>query len=195
MEKLKDLILQAEKQYGKGTLKFGDEAIQNVPIICSSGSLKMDQALGCMGIPQSRIIEYFGPPSGGKTTLSIITMKEAQIKYPDKIVAFIDLENTFDRAWATNLGVDCNKILFAQPDSGEEAFNLIEMMIKSGQVCFIVIDSVGGLLTKAQLEAGYDEAQMAQLARLMSQSLPKINNVLKNITQKIIFAFNAPNLK
>ena len=186
-EKIKDLILEAEKNFGKGSLKFGDEAISNVPIICSSGSLKMDLGLGCNGIPQSRMIEYFGPPSGGKSTLAIITMSEAQKKYSEKVVSFIDLENSFDRTWATNLGLDCSKILFSQPDSGEEAFSLIEMMIKSNEVSFIVVDSISGLLTRAQLEAGYDEAQMTQLARLMSQSLPKINNILKDSFCTILF--------
>jgi recombination protein RecA len=183
---IKDLLLNAEKKYGKGSLKFGDEIIQT-PIICSTGSLKLDMALGCGGIPQGRIIEYAGPASGGKTSLSIITMSECQKKYPDKTVAFIDLENTFDRKWATNLGLDCNKIIFAQPNSGEEAFQLMEMMIESNEISFIVLDSVSGLLTKAQIDADYDQAMMAQLARLMSQSLPKINNKLKDKFATILF--------
>jgi recombination protein RecA len=186
-DKIKDLLLRAEKEYGKGSLKFGGDAIQNVPIICSTGSLKMDLALGCGGIPQGRIIEYMGNPSGGKSTLSIITMIEAQKKYPDKTVAFIDLENSFDREWATNLGLDCDKILFAQPDSGEESFSLIDMMLDSNEVSFIVVDSVSGLLTRAQLDAEFDQAQMAQLARLMSQALPKINNKLKGKFATILF--------
>lgn len=186
-DKVKDLILEADKKFGKGSLKFGNDAIANVPIICSTGSLKMDQALGCGGVPQGRIIEYFGPPSGGKTTLSIITMIECQKAYPDKIVAFIDLENSFDREWATNLGLDCSRVLFSQPDSGAEAFELLEMMIKTDEVSFVVVDSVGGLLTQAQLESGYDEAQMAQLARLMSQSLPKIINAVKGRFCTIVF--------
>jgi len=185
-DKLKSLMLEAEKKYGAGSLKFGDE-ITKVPIICSTGSLKLDLALGCGGIPQGRIIEYAGPASGGKTSLSIITMRECQKKYPNKTVAFIDLENTFDRTWASNLGLDCNKILFAQPDSGEEAYQLMDMMIGSGEVSFIVLDSVSGLLTKAQIDADYDTAQMAQLARLMSQSLPKINNKLKNQFTTVLF--------
>jgi recombination protein RecA len=186
-DKIKDLINNAEKKYGKGSLKFGDSAISNVPIICSSGSIKMDKALGCGGIPQGRIIEYMGNPSGGKSTLAIITMREAQKKYPDKTVAFIDLENSFDREWATNIGLDCDKILFSQPESGEEAFSLIEMMLESDEVSFIVVDSVSGLLTKAQIDADYDQAQMAQLARLMSQALPKINNKLKNRFATVLF--------
>lgn len=183
---LKDLLLNAEKKYGQGSLKFGDE-ITKVPIICSTGSLKLDMALGCGGIPQGRIIEYAGPASGGKTSLSIITMAECQKKYPDKTVAFIDLENTFDRTWATNLGLNCDKILFAQPNSGEESFQLMEMMIESNEISFIVLDSISGLLTKAQIEADYDQAMMAQLARLMSQSLPKINNKLKDRFATILF--------
>jgi recombination protein RecA len=185
-DKLKSLMLEAEKRYGKGSLKLGDE-ITTVPIICSTGSLKLDMALGCGGIPQGRIIEYAGPASGGKTSLSIITMRECQKKYPEKTVAFIDLENTFDRTWASNLGLNCNKILFSQPDSGEEAFQLMDMMIGSGEVSFIVLDSVSGLLTRAAIEADYDQSQMAQLARLMSQSLPKINNKLKNQFTTILF--------
>ena len=184
---IKDLINQADKKFGSGSLMFGNDAIKNVPIICSTGSHKLDMALGCGGIPQGRIIEYFGQASGGKTSLSLLTMAEAQRKYPDKVVAFIDLENSFDRQWATNLGVDCDKLLFSQPDSGSETFELIQMMLNSDQVCFIVVDSVGGLLTQAQIEAEYDQAQMAQLARLMSQSLPKINNILKNKFCTILF--------
>lgn len=185
-DKIKILILEAEKKYGKGSLKLGDE-IPKVPIICSTGSLKLDMALGCGGIPQGRIIEYAGPPSGGKTTLSILTMIECQKAHPEKSVAFIDLENTFDRTWASNLGLNCNKILFSQPDSGEEAFSLMEMLIQSGEISFIVLDSISGLLTKAQIDADFDQAQMAQLARLMSQSLPKINNVLKNQFATVLF--------
>jgi len=186
-DKIKNLLIEADKKFGSGSLKFGGDAIKNVSIICSTGSLKMDMALGCGGIPQGRIIEYFGPNSGGKTTLSIITMIEAQKKYPDKVVAFIDLENSFDREWATNLGLDCDRVLFSQPESGEEAFSLIEMMLESDEVSFIVIDSVSGLLTKAQIDADYDQAMMAQLARLMSQSLPKINNKLKNRFATVLF--------
>lgn len=186
-DQIKNLIHEADKKFGAGMLKFGGDAIKNVPIICSTGSYKLDMALGCGGIPQGRIIEYFGPPSGGKTTLSLHTMKEAQLKYPNKVVAFIDLENSFDRAWATNLGIDCDKLLFAQPDTGEETFNLIEMIIKSENVSFIVVDSVSGMITNAQVEADYGDAQMAQQARLMSQSLPKINNLLKDSFCTVLF--------
>jgi recombination protein RecA len=177
---INDLIKNANKKFGDGMLRFGNEAIKNVPIICSSGSYKLDLALGCGGIPQGRIIEYFGPPSGGKTTLALHTMKEAQIKYADKKVAFIDLENSFDRLWATNLGINCDEIFFAQPETGEETFELIEMLIKSGTVSFIVVDSVSGMITRAQVESDYGDPTIAQQARLMSQSLPKINNLLKN---------------
>jgi len=186
-EKIENLFLEADKKYGKGSLKLGNQTPENIPIICSTGSFKLDLAIGCGGIPKGRIIEMFGPPSGGKTTLAIHCIKEAQKSQPEKYVAFIDVENSFDRSWATALGVNVDKLIFSQPDSGDEAFDLAEMMIKSGNVSLIVIDSVSAMATKAELEGDYGDAHIGQLARLMSMGLKKLNAVLTNSETSVIF--------
>jgi recombination protein RecA len=171
---LSSLQYQADKHFGKGALIKGNE-IPDVPIMCSTGSYQLDYAMGCLGIPTGRIFELYGPPSGGKTLMSLIMAKQVQQK-TGLAVGFIDAEYSFDRNWAQNVGVnlDSEHFLFFQPQFGDEAFTMAEMMLKSGAVGLVIIDSVASLKPRAVAEGGYEDVHMAQLARLMSQALQKI---------------------
>jgi recombination protein RecA len=187
-----------QKELGKDAVKSGDD-VEYVPKLCSFGSLSLDSVIGIMGIPKGRILEYFGPPSGGKTTLAIMSAVEVQkthfervIKKKDDkgkvkkeqrnsmgVVAFIDLENSFDRKWFENYGgsVEDEKFLYIKPDTGEEAFSALEQILESGEVDLVIVDSVATMLTEAESEGDFSVGQhMAQLARLMSQGLKKINS-------------------
>jgi len=175
---MSDLLKQINKKYGEGKAMIGTEYRLHTPIIASSGSFALDIALGCGGLPQGRILEYYGQPSGGKTTLSIISGIECQKK--GYKIAFVDLEGTFDRFWFENLGGNSEKLIYTKPDSGGEALDIIDMLIKSDEVSLIIVDSVSAMMTNAEKEAGFDEAQMAQLARLLSSGLKKINNAIGN---------------
>lgn len=201
LEKLRNSI---NKSHGKETAVVGNEYRLKIPIICSTGSLALDYVLGCNGLPEGRIIEYYGPPSGGKTTLSIISIVEAQKKGGN--VAFLDIEGTFDRLWFENLGGNSEKLLYVSPGSGAQAFEVTEELIKSKEIDFIVIDSVSAMATSAEIDAGYDDVTMAQLARLMSSGLKKINNVIVttkskcsvlyiNQTRKGIGPFSSPEVR
>jgi recombination protein RecA len=183
---LSSLQYQAEKKFGKGALIRGDE-VPNVPIMCSTGSYELDYVMGCLGIPAGRIFELYGPPSGGKTTLALIMMREVQ-KATNKAVGFIDAEYSFDRKWAANLGVDLSKekFLYFQPPFGDDAFTMAEMMLKSGAVGLVVIDSVASLRPRAVAEGDYGDAHIAQLARLMSQGLEKITPEVANSPGSLI---------
>lgn len=173
---LDKLVGEINKKQGKGVAIVGNEYRLKTPVICSTGSLALDMGLGCQGLPEGRILEYYGPPSGGKSTLSIISMIEAQKKGSN--VAYLDLENTFDRQWFENLGGDSEKLIYITPESGSQTFTIAETLIKSKEIDFIVIDSVSAMATSSEIEADYDDAMMAQLARLMSMGLKKLNNVM-----------------
>lgn len=183
---LKDLFLEAEKKFGKNAMMVGDEFDSNVPIICSFGSIGLDLAVGCGGVPEERFIQISGPESSGKTTLALHIIREAQKTRPDKVVGFIDAELALDKSWAAKLGVDTEKLVISQPETGEEAFTLLEMMVKSKLFSVIVLDSIAALITQAQLEGEYGQAHMAQLARLTSSGFPKLNVAMKDSGTTIV---------
>ena len=183
-EKLKALQLtmdKIEKSYGKGSImRMGDKAIEDVPAI-SSGSIALDVALGVGGYPKGRVIEIFGPESSGKTTLAIHAIAEAQ--KAGGIAAIVDAEHAFDPYYAKKLGVNIDELLISQPDSGEQALEITDNLIRSGAIDIIVIDSVAALTPKAELEGEMGDSKMGLQARLMSQALRKLTaNINKTKT-------------
>ena len=181
-EKLKALraaMEKIEKNYGKGSImKLGDESIENIEVI-PTGSIALDAALGVGGYPKGRIVEIYGPESSGKTTLAIHAIAEAQKQ--GGIAAFIDAEHAFDRFYAEKLGVDVENLWISQPDSGEQALEIAEQLIRSSAVDIIVIDSVAALTPKAELEG------MGLQARLMSQALRKLTAAINKTNTTCIF--------
>lgn len=173
--KLKALQLtldRLDKTYGKGTvMRLGEQQVIPVEVI-STGSLGLDIALGCGGVPKGRIIEVYGPESSGKTTLAIHMIAECQKK--GGIAAIVDAEHAFDRFYAEALGVDVNNLLISQPDNGEQALEIVENLIRSGAVDIVVIDSVAALTPRAEIEGEMGESKMGLQARLMSQALRKL---------------------
>ncbi|GAA0890863.1 recombinase RecA [Fulvivirga kasyanovii] len=187
-EKLKALQLtidKLEKTFGKGTvMKLSDERVVDVPAI-STGSLSLDLALGVGGIPRGRVIEIYGPESSGKTTLSMHCIAEAQKK--GGLAAFIDAEHAFDRVYAEKLGIDTENLLISQPDSGEQALEIAEHLIRSGAIDIIVIDSVAALVPKGELEGEMGDSKMGLQARLMSQALRKLTGTINKTGCACIF--------
>jgi recombination protein RecA len=180
MDKERDAKLKAlqltmdklEKTYGKGAvMKMGDQPAVDIASI-SSGSLGLDLALGIGGFPKGRVVEIYGPESSGKTTLAIHAIAEAQ--KAGGIAAFIDAEHAFDRFYAENLGVDIEELIIAQPDSGEQALEITDNLIRSGAVDIIIIDSVAALTPKSEIEGEMGDSKMGLHARLMSQALRKL---------------------
>ncbi len=173
--KLKALQLtmdKLEKTYGKGAvMKMGDVTAEDIACI-STGSLGLDLALGIGGFPKGRVVEIYGPESSGKTTLAIHAMAEAQ--KAGGIAAFIDAEHAFDRFYAENLGVNIDELIIAQPDSGEQALEITDNLIRSGAVDIIIIDSVAALTPKSEIEGDMGDSKMGLHARLMSQALRKL---------------------
>ncbi len=183
-EKLKALQLAMEKidkDHGKGTImKMGDNRVEEVSVI-STGSIGLNAALGVGGLPRGRVIEIFGPESSGKTTLAIHAIAEAQKL--GGIAAIIDAEHAFDRFYAEKLGVDIANLLISQPDSGEQALEVADQLIRSSAVDIVVIDSVAALTPKAELEGDMGDSKMGLQARLMSQALRKLTaNISKTNT-------------
>lgn len=187
-EKLKALQLtidKLDKTYGKGTvMKLSDERVQDVPAI-PTGSLSLDIALGVGGIPRGRVIEVYGPESSGKTTLAMHCIAEAQKK--GGIAAFIDAEHAFDKIYAEKLGIDTEDLLISQPDSGEQALEITEHLIRSGAIDVIVIDSVAALVPKGELEGEMGDSKMGLQARLMSQALRKLTGAINKSRCSCIF--------
>jgi recombination protein RecA len=187
-EKLKALQLtidKLDKTYGKGTvMKLSDERVQDVPAI-PTGSLSLDIALGVGGIPRGRVIEVYGPESSGKTTLAMHCIAEAQKK--GGIAAFIDAEHAFDKLYAEKLGIDTEDLLISQPDSGEQALEITEHLIRSGAIDVIVIDSVAALVPKGELEGEMGDSKMGLQARLMSQALRKLTGAINKSRCSCIF--------
>ncbi|MBL6445462.1 recombinase RecA [Fulvivirga sp. 29W222] len=187
-EKLKALQLtidKLEKTFGKGTvMKLSDERVVDVPAI-STGSLSLDLALGVGGIPRGRVIEIYGPESSGKTTLSMHCIAEAQKK--GGLAAFIDAEHAFDKVYAEKLGIDTENLLISQPDSGEQALEIAEHLIRSGAIDIIVIDSVAALVPKGELEGEMGDSKMGLQARLMSQALRKLTGTINKTGCACIF--------
>ena len=182
---LDDAIKQIEKQYGKGSImKLGDRAAVDVDAI-SSGSLAIDYALGVGGYPKGRIIEIYGPESSGKTTLALHAIAEVQ-KRGGK-AAFIDAENAIDPNYAKNLGVQIEELILSQPDSGEQALEITEMLIRSEAFDLVVIDSVAALVPLAELSGEMGDSQMGLQARLMSKAMRKLSGVMNHTSTTVIF--------
>jgi len=178
-------LAQIEKQYGKGSImKMDDAAIKDIEVV-STGSLGLDLGLGVGGLPRGRVVEIYGPESSGKTTLTLQVIAEMQ-----KIggtAAFIDAENALDISYAAKLGVKTADLLISQPDTGEQALEIADMLVRSGAVDVIVVDSVAALTPKAEIEGEMGEPQMGLQARLMSQALRKLTANIKRTNTLVIF--------
>jgi recombination protein RecA len=177
---------QIEKQFGKGSIMRlgGKDAIAPIPAI-STGSISLDWALGVGGLPRGRVIEIFGPESSGKTTLALQTIVQAQ--KTGGVAAFIDAEHALDAQYAQKLGVDLDNLLVSQPDNGEQALEITEVLVRSNGVDVVVIDSVAALVPRAEIEGEMGEAQMGLQARLMSQALRKLTGVVSKSKTCLIF--------
>src|ERR687887_38669 len=177
---------QIEKQFGKGSImRLGQKgAIQPIDAI-STGAISIDYALGVGGVPRGRVVEIFGPESSGKTTLTLQIIAEAQKL--GGMAAFVDAEHALDAQYAKKLGVDLDNLLVSQPDNGEQALEIVEVLIRSGGVDVVVVDSVAALVPKAEIEGEMGEAQMGLQARLMSQALRKLTGVVSKSKTCLIF--------
>src|SRR6187455_1240040 len=177
---------QIEKQFGKGSImRLGQQgAIAPVDAI-STGSISIDYALGIGGVPRGRVIEIYGPESSGKTTLSLQVIAEAQ--KAGGMAAFVDAEHALDAAYAQKLGVELDNLLVSQPDNGEQALEIVEVLIRSGGVDVVVVDSVAALVPKAEIEGEMGDAQMGLQARLMSQALRKLTGAVSKSKTCLIF--------
>ncbi len=182
---LKLALDKIEKDFGKGSImRLGDRATLNVEYI-PTGALALDIALGIGGVPKGRVIEIYGPESSGKTTLAQHIVAEAQKK--GGIAAFIDAEHALDPEYARNLGVNVDELLISQPDTGEQALEIAEELVRSGAIDVIVIDSVAALVPKAEIEKAMDEQQMGLQARLMSKALRKLTGIVGKTNTTVIF--------
>ena len=182
---LQTAMAQIEKQYGKGAIMLlGENAAMNVEHI-KTGSMALDMALGIGGIPRGRIVEIYGPESSGKTTLALHCVAEAQ--KAGGTAAFIDVEHALDPTYAANLGVDIDSLLVSQPDSGEQALEIAEALVRSGAIDIIVVDSVAALTTRAEIEGEMGDSHVGQLARLMSQAMRKLTGALSKSNCSAIF--------
>ena len=182
---LKTAMDQIEKKFGKGAvMRLGENAAMNVEAI-KTGSLMLDIALGVGGIPKGRIVEIYGPESSGKTTVALHCVAEAQ--KAGGTAAFIDVEHALDPVYANHLGVDIDSLLVSQPDSGEQALEIAEALVRSGAVDIIVIDSVAALVTRAEIDGEMGDSHVGQLARLMSQALRKLAGALSKSNCAAIF--------
>lgn len=182
---LEQALLQLEKQYGKGTvMKLNGENIQQVPAI-STGALPLDIALGIGGLPRGRVVEIYGPESSGKTTLTLSVIAQAQKN--GGMAAFIDAEHALDPSYARKLGVNIDELLVSQPDSGEQALEIAEALVRSNALDVIVIDSVAALVPKAEIEGDMGDAHMGLQARLMSQALRKLTGAIHKTNTILIF--------
>ncbi len=178
-------MAQIERQFGKGSImKLGSQPIVDVPVI-STGSLALDKALGVGGLPRGRVTEVFGPESSGKTTLTLHVISEAQKQ--GGIAAFIDAEHALDVGYAKKLGVNCDELLLAQPDTGEQALEITDMLVRSGAIDIIVIDSVAALVPRAEIEGEMGDSHMGLQARLMSQALRKLTASISKTMTSVIF--------
>lgn len=182
---LKLTLDKLEKQFGKGVvMMLSDDRTRAIESI-STGSLGLDIALGCGGLPKGRVVEIYGPESSGKTTLAMHTIAEAQKK--GGMAAFIDAEHAFDKVYAERLGIDVDNLLISQPDDGEQALEIADHLIRSGALDVVVIDSVAALIPRAELEGEMGESKMGLQARLMSQALRKLTGSINKSNTICIF--------
>jgi recombination protein RecA len=188
-ERLKALdaaVGQIEKQFGKGSIMRLGQNNSVAPVeVISTGAISIDYALGIGGVPRGRVIEIFGPESSGKTTLALQVIAEAQKK--GGMAAFVDAEHALDAAYAKKLGVDLDNLLVSQPDNGEQALEIVEVIIRSNSVDVVVVDSVAALVPRAEIEGEMGEAQMGLQARLMSQALRKLTGAVSKSKTSLIF--------
>ncbi len=186
MKALDAAVGQIEKQFGKGSImRLGANNIIAPVEVISTGAISIDYALGIGGVPRGRVIEIFGPESSGKTTLALQVIAEAQRK--GGMAAFVDAEHALDAAYAKKLGVDLDNLLVSQPDNGEQALEIVEVIIRSNSVDVVVVDSVAALVPRAEIEGEMGEAQMGLQARLMSQALRKLTGAVSKSKTSLIF--------
>ena len=184
-EALRNALKQVEKSFGKGSaMRLGDKPVQDVEVI-PTGSLALDMALGIGGLPRGRIVEIYGPESSGKTTLALHVVANAQKN--GGVAAFIDAEHALDPVYARNLGVDTDSLIVSQPDNGEQALEIADMLIRSGALDVIVVDSVAALVPKAEIEGDMGDSHVGLQARLMSQALRKMTGALAQANTTAIF--------
>jgi len=182
---LDSALSQIERQFGKGTvMRLGQQAHVSVDVI-PSGSLALDAALGVGGYPRGRVVEIYGPESSGKTTLALHAVAEAQKK--GGTCAFIDAEHALDPVYAANLGINVDELLISQPDSGEQALEIVDMLTRSGAVDIIVVDSVAALTPKAEIDGEMGDSHMGLQARLMSQALRKLTGSINRSGTMVLF--------
>ncbi len=182
---LEQALNQIEKQFGEGTIMHLDESsTASIPGI-STGALSLDIALGGRGMPRGRVVELFGPEASGKTTIALHTVAEAQ--KTGGVAAFIDAEHALDPTWAKKIGVNLDALLFSQPDSGEDALNIVEMLVRSDAVDVIVVDSVAALIPQAELQGEMGDTHVGLQARLMSQAMRKLTGAISKSRTCLIF--------
>ncbi|HIF54618.1 MAG TPA: recombinase RecA [Methylococcaceae bacterium] len=178
-------LMQIEKQFGKGSvMRMGDVSSKGIEVV-STGSLTLDIALGCGGLPRGRVVEIYGPESSGKTTMTLETI--AQLQKIGGTAAFIDAEHALDPDYAAKIGINIDELLISQPDTGEQALEITDMLVRSGAVDMIVIDSVAALTPKAEIEGDMGDSHMGLQARLMSQALRKLTSNIKRSNTLVIF--------
>jgi recombination protein RecA len=183
---LNQTLSQIEKQFGKGAvMRLGEDSHMMEQGVISTGSMSVDLALGVGGVPRGRVIEIYGPESGGKTTLSLHIIAEAQRE--GGVAAFIDAEHALDPGYAKAIGVDTENLLVSQPDTGEQALDIVELLVKSGAVDVIVIDSVAALVPRSEIEGEMGQSSVGVQARLMSQALRKLTGILSKSKTTAIF--------
>jgi len=183
---IENAVVQIEKQFGKGSImRLGQRGAIAPMDFISTGSISIDYALGIGGVPRGRVVEIFGPESSGKTTLALQVIAEAQ--KAGGMAAFVDAEHALDAAYAQKLGVELENLLVSQPDNGEQALEIVEVLIRSGGVDVVVVDSVAALVPKAEIEGEMGEAQMGLQARLMSQALRKLTGAVSKSKTCLIF--------
>ncbi|WP_034942495.1 recombinase RecA [Williamsoniiplasma somnilux] len=185
-ENLKEVLRDIEKNFGKGSImSLGDDNKILIKEVIPTGSFLIDQAIGIGGYPKGRIIEIFGPESSGKTTLGLHAIAEAQKK--GGIAAFIDVEHALDANYAKSLTVDIKNLLVAQPDNGEQALDILEMLVKSNTIDIVILDSVAALVPKAELDGEMSDQSIGLQARLMSKALRKLNGIISKTNTVVIF--------
>ncbi len=179
-------LMQIEKQFGKGSvMRMGDVAASRDIEVVSTGSLALDIALGCGGLPLGRVVEIYGPESSGKTTLTLEVI--AQMQKKGGVAAFVDAEHALDPGYAEKIGVNVDELLVSQPDTGEQALEITDMLVRSGAVDIVVVDSVAALTPKAEIEGDMGDSHMGLQARLMSQALRKLTANIKRSNTLVIF--------
>ena len=179
-------LLQIDKQFGKGSvMRMGDISSDGDLDVVSTGSLSLDIALGCGGLPRGRVVEIYGPESSGKTTLTLEVI--AQVQRSGGTAAFVDAEHALDPAYAKKIGINVDELLISQPDTGEQALEITDMLVRSGAVDIIVIDSVAALTPKAEIEGEMGDSHVGLQARLMSQALRKLTGNIKRSNTLVVF--------